>query len=1067
MMRIGDCTRRIARQVFALALLCVAMTALPVTQARTENPVRILDDFRDLSAWDVFTSDDVKATLRQGAGRDGQALCLDFDFGNVSGYAVARRELPLTFPENYEFSFGLRGEAPANTFQFKLVDASGANVWWVNRPDIDFPRDWHDVRLKKRQIEFAWGPTADRTLRTSAALELTIVRGTGGGKGSLCFDRLSFRTLPVEDSLPPAPVVSATSTLGSHAPEHVLDGSPSTAWRSDPATGPEQNLKLDFQRQREFGGLILHWTPDAFASRYDIDLSDDGATWRTVRHVVAGNGGTDPHLLPESEARFLRVRMHDGPEKAYGIERIEVKDLSFGASPNAFSTALAAQAPRGHFPRGFAGEQSYWTVVGIDGGTAHGLLSEDGALEFGTRSASVEPFLVTDEGLVTWADVKTEQSLLDDYLPIPTVTWKRPDLVLRITAFGSGTRDHSQIIGTYSVESLSARSRVVMLALAVRPFQVNPPTQFLNTPGGATAIRDLAWDGRALSINGRRQLFPLQPPTRVGAADFDTGITPELLTAPQSALPRSVTDETGFASGIMLYRLELPPHASRTIGIVTPLAGMPSLPDGDAAAWTTAQHAAVAHAWREKLNRVRLHLPMAAKAIADTVRTALAHILISRNGAALQPGTRAYARSWVRDGAMMSDALLRLGHPDVVREYIEWFAPHQFASGKVPCCVDGRGSDPVAENDSHGEFIYLIGEYYRYTHDRAWLQSMWPRVAAAAAYMDSLRRQERSAKNETEERRAYHGLMPPSISHEGYSDQPAYSYWDNFWTLAGFESAVAIASTLGRGKEAAEIARNRDQFQRDLDASLRASMARHRIDYFPGSADRGDFDATSTTIALSIAGLQKTLPKLQLDGTFERYWQAFLKRRDSTPPDWPDYTPYELRNVGAFVRLGWRDRALDLLDFFLADRRPPGWNQWAEVVGRQVRQPRFVGDMPHGWIASDFINATLDLFAFESPRDRAVVLAAGIPLQWLDRDAVAIENLRTPYGILSYTVRHTEKRIVLTVAGGVTLPPGGLILRWPYPDEPYSARINDRPQAWNNRELRIRELPASVLIDTP
>jgi hypothetical protein len=68
-------------------------------------------------------------------------------------------------------------------------------------------------------------------------------------------------------------------------------------------------------------------------------------------------------------------------------------------------------------------------------------------------------------------------------------------------------------------------------------------------------------------------------------------------------------------------------------------------------------------------------------------------------------------------------------------------------------------------------------------------------------------------------------------------------------------------------------------------------------------------------------------------------------------------------NVGSFVRLGWRDRAQDLTRWFMADRRPAAWNQWAEVVGRDARQPRFVGDMPHGWVASDFIRAALDLFA--------------------------------------------------------------------------------------------------------
>ena len=98
-------------------------------------------------------------------------------------------------------------------------------------------------------------------------------------------------------------------------------------------------------------------------------------------------------------------------------------------------------------------------------------------------------------------------------------------------------------------------------------------------------------------------------------------------------------------------------------------------------------------------------------------------------------------------------------------------------------------------------------------------------------------------------------------------------------------------------------------------------------------------------------------------------------------PDWPDYTPYELRAVGAFVRLGQRDRALAALDYFFGDMRPVAWNGWAEVVGRHEREPRFIGDMPHAWISSDYIRSALDLFVHERDRDHALVLAAGNLMQ--------------------------------------------------------------------------------------
>jgi hypothetical protein len=415
---------------------------------------------------------------------------------------------------------------------------------------------------------------------------------------------------------------------------------------------------------------------------------------------------------------------------------------------------------------------------------------------------------------------------------------------------------------------------------------------------------------------------------------------------------------------------------------------------------------------------------------------------------------------------MMSDALLRLGHTDVVHDYAEWFASHQFGNGKVPCCVDARGSDPVAENDSNGELIHLLAQHYRYTGDHVWLQHMWPEISSAVEFMNTLRATERTVRNETDERRALYGLMPASISHEGYSDRPAYSYWDDFWSLAGYASAADSAKALKRDNEAMHLAGQRDEFRNDLLASIRTSIGQHQIDYIPASADRGDFDPTSTTIALSVAGQQATLPQPELDQTFERYWKEFVARRDGTT-DWDAYTPYELRNVGAFVRLGWRERASDLLGFFLRDRRPVSWNQWPEVIGREARQPRFLGDLPHAWVASDFIQSVLDMFAYERAEDQALVLAAGIPTDWLAGSGIEIKELRTPYGKLSYSLRRDGERVLLKIAGAVTPPPGGLIFMWPYETAPGNVSIDGRFARWENgTQLRIRTLPATIAIGT-
>jgi hypothetical protein len=324
--------------------------------------------------------------------------------------------------------------------------------------------------------------------------------------------------------------------------------------------------------------------------------------------------------------------------------------------------------------------------------------------------------------------------------------------------------------------------------------------------------------------------------------------------------------------------------------------------------------------------------------------------------------------------------------------------------------------------------------------------------------MDSLRESETGATNA-----AFRGLMPASISHEGYSAKPMHSYWDDFWALTGYKDAVLIADALGKTEDAARIARSRDEFRTDLYASINAAVAVHAIDYLPGSAELGDFDATSTTIALSPAGEQANLPPELLRDTFEKYWQHFSDRRDGVTP-WKDYTPYEWRTVSTFVRLGWRDRAQQAIDFFMRDRRPAEWNQWAEVVGRDPRESRFVGDMPHGWVASDFIRSALDLFAYERESDRSIVIAAGIPDAWLDGDGIAIGNLRTTYGPLSYSLKRKEGVLRLEIPrADMKMPPGGIVLA-PPPTIGASVRVNGRQVDWNGAELRIESLPATVEI---
>ena len=116
--------------------------------------------------------------------------------------------------------------------------------------------------------------------------------------------------------------------------------------------------------------------------------------------------------------------------------------------------------------------------------------------------------------------------------------------------------------------------------------------------------------------------------------------------------------------------------------------------------------------------------------------------------------------------------------------------------------------------------------------------------------MDSLRQSRMTPEYQTGDKRAFYGLLPQSISHEGYSAKPMHSYWDDLFALRGFKDAAEIARVLGK-PEATRYAAVRDEFRKDLYESMKLAMTQRHIDYIPGSVELGDFDATSTTIGVS------------------------------------------------------------------------------------------------------------------------------------------------------------------------------------------------------------------------
>ena len=370
----------------------------------------------------------------------------------------------------------------------------------------------------------------------------------------------------------------------------------------------------------------------------------------------------------------------------YGIKNIDIKPYQFGSLAQPLLRRDRPGRAARHLPHATSRRAEL-----LDRGRRQGRPSASsdrrgGQVEPGEGWGSIEPFLYLNDQLVTWNDVEPVQELEDGYLPIPSVTWTRAERPAEDHGL-RGRRARSLV----AVAALPGQQRFARAARragcswrcvrsgSTRPGSRSAPAAARSTcrswPTTAATVaidRDKRGDRAEPPGQLRRRALRGRQHHRLSAARRAARARPRCSTS--SATPRARSPSTSIS----------PPAQQKDVFLVVPLfkeqpAGCrPSPTDEDAARlWAEAFDATVKD-WHRALDRVSIELPGNDQKIVEALKTTLAYILINADGPALQPGPRAYKRTWIRDGALISAALLRMAHPEEVRRFIEWYAPYQF-----------------------------------------------------------------------------------------------------------------------------------------------------------------------------------------------------------------------------------------------------------------------------------------------------------------------------------------------------------------------------------------------------
>ncbi|WP_447964623.1 discoidin domain-containing protein [Nitrospira sp. Ecomares 2.1] len=793
----------------------------------------------------------------------------------------------------------------------------------------------------------------------------------------------------------------------------MMDGRKDTVWKSDAVDRAE--LLLDLRKSRSITGLRIDWG-ELYAGSVDMAISLDGKAWNQVSSISVSEGSQGqstfvPHHV--TEVRYIRLVLAD-PIKAGG--GFGVGDISLRGPKEAFTPFIqyqfdARRAPFGDYPPHLRGYQTYWTLVGLPVDTEESLFDEYGNLEFQADAPMLMPFIREGENLYSAAGAKKiTQHLQDGYLPVPIVQWETGNgLHFRSEAITSGPVDASITYVRHTLENRSDTERKGEIIVTVRPAQINPEWQH----GGLSPINSIRYKhetGKPVIINGKDSYLSLSPADSFLAPQYAHGDIGNALRgrvvldarADKPGDTISIGDETrtGLLSAAWTYAFDLKPGETKEVVLAAPLHD--TLEHMKTAADFGKLREEYVTFWTDKLDRVGFSL--AAESVVNTVKSQVAYILLNNDGVVIQPGARSYNRTWMRDGAIISSTLMRLGFFEEVRGFLNWYAERVEPDGLVPPILftsgevyDGWGRN--IEWDSQGQFIYAIMEYYRFTGDRDFLEKHFEAVHRAMKYMVILRERTLDPKHyeHLEAGERLKGILPPSISHEGFIT-PMHSYWDDFWAIRGWADGIEMAEILGRKFLADWAKEEAKNFSTSVRESIEKTIAWKSLDYIPVDADKGTPDPTSIAIAMFPTEAWQVLPADILDRTFREYYQMVKKRDASSLPY--SYTPYEVRNILALATLGYRKEAFHLHEILFKGRRPANWNEFAEVVLSDSRKGVYIGDMPHTWVGAGYVNSVRGLIVMEEDNSKTLNLLFGTPREWLVGNGITLSNFPTHFGNL-------------------------------------------------------------------
>jgi hypothetical protein len=513
-----------------------------------------------------------------------------------------------------------------------------------------------------------------------------------------------------------------------------------------------------------------------------------------------------------------------------------------------------------------------------------------------------------------------------------------------VEAFAHDDGEREWVMQNIAVENQAYAPRHATLYIAVRPFN----------PEGVSLVKDIEFQAAptqtTILVNHAVGVI-IPPPDAIAASTFNRGDVAHSLHRLNEVA--RVHDESGLATAVAAYHLDLPPNGRKSLSLLAPMQ-REQIDEDDKEFATQLRSLDSARdfrtrtisAWHGQRTRgMRVQLPN--QRLQDAFDANKAFLLLFHDGDAISPGPLTSHQFWFRDAAYMLNALDKLGYHAETRAVIENFSRR--------LQKDGYLQATEGEWDSNGEAIWTMVEHAFERRSRTAHETLL--VAAENGIVDSPKRQLTKAKDKSPQ----YGLLPPAERRASRSKR--LFLLGRFLGLAGLREAARAAEMLGLAEDAAKLGENFQTFRADVDASLSTNVARLSRPAIPASPYR-------RLDAALIGSLAATHPLRLFDPNDPRVTDTIAALKETAWLEDAYFNRVGHAALGTYL-------SLHVAQCLLLRRDPDAWKiilwvlnhasptfTWAEGIHPITRRGG-MGDGHHGWAAADFILAVRNALLFE------------------------------------------------------------------------------------------------------